>query len=141
MGKLDFEDYLKNRYYDQIKWYSSKSQHNQKMYKRFQAIVTIFSVLTPILLVIEGELLRWIAIISSVIVAIGTSLVKMFKYQENWINYRTTCETLKKEIHYYDAKLYDYANAEDPEALFVNRVESLISRENTLWLFSQKPER
>ena len=84
--------------------------------------------------------LRWIAIISSGIVAVGTALVKTFKYQENWINYRTTCETLRKEKHYYDAKLYDYRDAKDPEALFVERVEALISRENTLWLISQKPQ-
>jgi len=51
-----------------------------------------------------------------------------------------TCETLKKEIHYYNAKLHDYAYSEDPESLFVGRVESLISRENTLWLISEKIE-
>ena len=81
---------------------------------------------------------RWVAVVISALVAIGTSVLKTFKYQENWINYRTTCETLRKEIHYYNASLNDYNFSNDPMALFVERVEALISRENTLWLTVQK---
>lgn len=140
MDKQDFQDYLENRYYNQIKWYGSKSRYNQKMYKSCQIVITIFAVITPMLLFVQDKMLQWVAIVSSLTVAIGTALIKIFKYQENWINYRTTSETIKKEIHYYNARLHDYADAKDPEALFVDRVESLISRENTLWLVSQKPE-
>ncbi|MHC4367051.1 MAG: DUF4231 domain-containing protein [Planctomycetota bacterium] len=68
------------------------------------------------------------------------SILKTFKYQENWINYRTTCETLRKEIHFYRVGWGDYRDSKDREALFVERVESLISRENTMWLTTQQPE-
>jgi hypothetical protein len=74
----------------------------------------------------------------SAIVAIAATFSRSFNFQENWINYRTISETLKKEIHYYDAKLSEYQGAEDPEALFVSRVENLISRENTTWVTCQK---
>ena len=74
------------------------------------------------------------------LVAIVASALKTFKFQENWINYRTTCETLKKEIHFYEAGIGEYANAEDKEVLFVERVENLISRENTLWLSVHKEQ-
>jgi len=74
-------------------------------------------------------------------VAILASVLKIFKYQENWINYRTTCETLKKELYFYDAGLNDYSSSKDKEAHFVERVESLISRENTLWLSIHKEEK
>jgi len=67
-------------------------------------------------------------------VAILASAVRAFKFQENWINYRTTAETLKKEIHLYRAGAGEYARVPDREALFVERVESLISRENTTWV-------
>lgn len=110
------------------------------MFKTLITIVTVFSVLTPILLVI-GEWFTYLAIVTSGIVAIGTTLVRAFNYQENWINYRTTSETLKKEMYYYKAKLSDYHDAEDPEAIFVQRVESLISRENTMWLICQTPKK
>jgi hypothetical protein len=136
----EFNTYLKERYYDQIDWYDKKAGYNQRLYKTIQWCVIILAAITPILIVVGGTWERWCAVIISVLVAIGTSGLKVFKYQENWINYRTTCETLRKEIHYYKAGINDYGKCDDPMALFVQRVEMLISRENTLWLTVQKKE-
>ncbi|MHC4753400.1 MAG: DUF4231 domain-containing protein [Planctomycetota bacterium] len=126
METEDFQKYLKERYEDQINWYDKKSAWNQKLY--------------PVLVAIECESTRWPAVIIAALVAIGTSILKTFKYQENWINYRTTCETLRKEIHFFRAGVGDYRDSEGREALFVERVESLISRENTMWLTTQRPK-
>ena len=75
-----------------------------------------------------------LSLITSVLVAILATSLKTFKFEENWVNYRTTCETLKKEIHFFNAGLDEYKDSQDREGLFVRRVEALISRENTLWL-------
>ena len=140
MEDAEFEKYLEERYYPQIKWYDKKSISNQNIYKIIQWIVIILAAVTPVLVaIVDVEAwLRWVAVVISALVAIGTSVLKTFKYQENWINYRTTCETLRKEIHYYNASINDYESSNDPMALFVERVEALISRENTLWLTVQK---
>lgn len=53
----------------------------------------------------------------------ATSL-KTFKFEENWINYRTTCETLKKEINFFNAGIDEYKDSQDREGLFVKRVEA-----------------
>ena len=135
---MDFERYLEDRYNKQTNWYNEKANYNKKVYQGLQTLVIIFSVITPILVIIGEGWLRWFAVVSSGIVAIVATLLKTFKYQENWINYRTTRETLAKEIHYYNAKLFGYEEAEDPEALFVERVEAVISRENTYWIYVQK---
>ena len=42
-------------------------------------------------------------------------------------------EILKKEINYYESMIGDYQDSEDPEKLFVERVEYLISIEHTKW--------
>ncbi len=139
METEDFQKYLKERYEDQINWYDKKSASNQKLYRYFQWSVIILATITPVLVAMPQKT-RWPAIIIAALVAIGTSILKTFKYQENWINYRTTCETLRKEIHFYRAGLGDYRDSEDREALFVERVESLISRENTMWLTTQRPK-
>lgn len=141
MDSEDFQKYLKERYEDQINWYDKKSIWNQKRYKHFQGIIIVLSVITPILVAIVPETTRWPAVVISALVAIGTTSLKTFKYQENWINYRTTCETLRKEIHFYKADIGAYKDAEDREAFFIERVESLISRENTMWLMTQKPKK
>lgn len=139
METEDFQKYLKERYEDQINWYDKKSIWNQKMYRLLQTTIIVLSAITPPLVAIE--LTRWLAVFISALVAIGTTTLKTFKYQENWINYRTTCETLRKEIHFYTACLGDYKEMEDRESLFVERVESLISRENTMWLTAQGPKK
>jgi hypothetical protein len=140
MDAEGFERYLRERYDDQVKWYDEKAGWNQKLYRFFQWPVIVLSTVTPVLVAIMPEATRWPAAVIAVLVAIGTTSLKTFKYQENWINYRTTCETLRKEIHFYNARLGDYRDTEDLEALFVERVESLISRENTMWLSTHRPK-
>jgi len=145
LNKDEFEKYLKERYQDQIDWYEKKSSSNQSRYSKFQWTLIILSALTPVLIAIdfgfaEYSFLKWIAVITAVIVAICAGALRIFKYHDNWITYRTTSETLKKEIHLYNAGIGDYTNAKDKESVFVQRVESLISQENTLWLTVFKKE-
>jgi hypothetical protein len=134
MKESDFNNYLKNRYENQINWYSNSASRNKGFYIFFQWSVIILSVSLPVLIASVPNSWQWVIIILSILLAIGTAGLKTFKFQENWINYRTISETLKKEKHYYDAELDEYAQASDKEALFVDRIESVISRENTLWV-------
>lgn len=138
MAEIEFETYLKDRYDDQVDWYNGKAVTNQAIYRRMQWATLVLAAITPVL--IELRLESWLAHVPAVIaalVAILTAGLKAFKFEEHWINYRTTCETLRKEKHFYDWGLEGYDIAKDPkekQALFVERVENLISRENTLWL-------
>jgi len=141
MDKEKFDRYLTDRYEDQINWYDRKSVWNQLWYKRLQWGLIVLSSITPILIAIDAldDKMVWLAAIpltTATLVAIFTATIKTFSFQENWLNYRTTCETLRKEKFLYDAGAGAYARVTDKEALFVERVESLISRENTLWLAS-----
>ena len=138
MDAAEFQTYLDERYYPQIEWYDKKAIWNQKVYKYLQWGIIILAAITPVFVAISATWGKAIPIVLSCLVAIGTASLKTFKYQENWINYRTTCETLRKEIHYYNAKIDDYEYSDESMGLFVKRVEALISRENTMWLTVQK---
>lgn len=140
MDKNKFNGYLESRYRKETDWYDKKAIVNHRMYQIFQWTAIILSAFTPVLIVIGDGLVRWSAVAIAMLVAISTAALKTFKYQENWINYRTTCETLRKEFHYYEAGIQGYEGVEDKEALFVERVESLISRENTLWVVTHEKE-
>ncbi len=143
MDKEAISKYLTKRYEDQIAWYDSKASRNQTIYHLMQWSLIVLAAITPVLIELKPQppaaWVQW-ATVTSAIVAILTAGLKTFKYQENWINYRTTCETLRKEKHFYDAGLGEYGSAEDKAALSVDRVESLISRENTMWVSTQKAE-
>jgi hypothetical protein len=144
MDNEEFDKYLEERYYDQIKWYDRKSVWNHKAYDKFQWSAIILASLTPVLVLVGEDWSKWIAASVAVLVAIITGALKTFKYQENWINYRTTSEILRKEIYYFDANIQGYENFTDIEekrSMFIQRVENLISRENTSWVTVQEKEK
>lgn len=142
MDQPAFDRYVKERYQPQVVWYDGKANANQTKYRIVQWAVLVLAAVTPVLVAVGGEWQRWSAVVVSALVAIGTTALKTFKYQEQWINYRTTCETLRKEIHFFDARADGYRDAADDDEArirFVERVEQLISRENTLWLATRRP--
>ena len=142
MDKENFNKYLEERYNNQVKWYDEKSKLNQKIYKFMQLIIIIFAAITPILVLQREYYINIIAAVLAIIVAISAGSQKAFNYQENWISYRTTCETLKREYFFYTNKVQGYENAANPEGLFIERVESIISKENVCWIatYKKKPE-
>jgi hypothetical protein len=46
--------------------------------------------------------------VTSVLVAILATGLKAFKFEENCFNYRTKCETPKKEIHFFNVGVDEY---------------------------------
>ena len=127
MEKEDFQKYLTERYENQIDWYDKKSMWNQKMYRYFQWSVIILATITPVLVAIAPEKTRWLTVTIAALVAIGTTILKTFKYQENWINYRTTCETLRKEIHFYKIRETPINKPNSsPRRPFINYIHNFI---------------
>ena len=66
-------------------------------------------------------------------VAILSGMLGFFKFQEKWINYRTTSEQLKKEKYLYETGTEPYNQAGKSFNLLVKNCEALISGENTEW--------
>jgi gamma-glutamylcysteine synthetase len=143
MDENAFDTYVQERYENQLKYYSNASAKNQKKYKQFQWILIVLSALTPVIAALntfsvkiaghELPLSSVVVVISSV-VAILTTGLKTFNYQELWITYRSTYEKLKPEIHYYHFNVGEYGKPGiDKESLFVSRVESLLDAEHAQW--------
>jgi hypothetical protein len=146
MQKTEFEEYVNGRYCEQVRWYDRKSIDNKRWYLCLEWGLIIIAAVTPILVMMHltplsrYHFLNWLPVVTSGLVAVLASALKTFKFQENWANYRTTCETLRKEIHLYRFGVGAYAAADEREKFFVERVESLISRENTLWFTTYREE-
>lgn len=136
MEQENFDSYLALRYQTQIRWYDQKAKRYKWFYNIFQWIIILTSAVVPVLISVLPTEKNALVIILSVILSIATTATKAFKLQENWINYRTITESLKKEQYYYEAKIDCYSDQIDHQALFIERVESLISRENSLWIFT-----
>ncbi|MDJ0784137.1 MAG: DUF4231 domain-containing protein [Desulfosarcinaceae bacterium] len=128
-------EYIEARLDHQIKWYDDKSVWNQKWAKWLQAAQIVFAAIIPVLVTYVSDTTHWpriaVALLGAAI-AVITGLLGLYRFKENWIEYRTTCESLRHEKYRYLTKTEPYG-AEDALPTLVGRVEALISKENTNW--------
>ena len=131
---MDENEYLENRLNDQINWYNSRSGDNQTYYKNLRILEIVCAATIPFMAGL-GSVIQYNEFIVGflgVVIAVCAGVTALNKYQENWIMYRTTAETLKHEKYLYLTKSAPY----DGDLAFqylVERVEGLISRENSQW--------
>ena len=130
MVKMGAEQYLAERLDDEINWYDKKSQWNQKWFKWLRLAEIVAAAAIPFLSGKEQAAL--IVGLLGMLVAVAAAAVSLFKLQENWIQYRTTAEQLRHERFLFLTGIAPYDTAESFSRL-VERVENLISRENSLW--------
>ena len=136
MKNEEFAQYVKDRYQGQMNYYKVANRKNQKKYKLFQWILIVLSAITPVLAALMS---LWPGIqigvvIISALVAILTTGLKTFQYQELWVTYRATYEQLKPEIHYYNFGVGPYGEEGiDKESLFIARVEIILDKEHQGW--------
>ena len=132
---MNEEEYIKNRLDNQIDWYDRKSMKNQKSYKRLQLTAFFAAAAIPFLsgyISADIKLIQIIIGLLGFIIAVITAVLSIYKFQENWIEYRTTCESLRHEKYLFLTKASPYDSG-NPFTLFVQRIESLISKENSDW--------
>ena len=140
-------DYIQKRFEEQRDWYDRKSVYYKTLYYRSQWAIIGLSGMAPIMLVLGYAYgFTWASVLSGImpaIVAIIVSVQQFGRWQALFIEYRTTCETLKRQWYLYDAQIGDYEVSDDKERekVFVHHVEDLISRQNRTWVDSYRPER
>lgn len=133
---MTIEKYMSSRVDDQINWYDKKSISCQKKYKVSQTLEIILAALIPLLSAYTKNCAA-IAVIVGVLgaaITIIESITKLYKWHENWIEYRSTCELLRYQKHLFETKSAPYNNEpETIENLFVRNIENIISSENNKW--------
>jgi hypothetical protein len=139
---MDETQYVEERLEDQIRWYSRKSRSNKNWYQRLRAVEIVAAVSIPFLAgYLKNVPITKVTVgLLGLLVAAITGLVSLYRFQELWIEYRTTVEFLKHEKFLFQTKTQPY-DAEEAFALLVQRVEELISKEHTGWRqYTKRPE-
>lgn len=133
--EMNESDYFKERLDDQIAWYDAKSQSNQKSFKRLRVCEIVLACSLPILVGLPESTMPYataIAGLFGVAIAILSSVLALYKFEENWIEYRNTCESLKHQRFLYMTRSEPYHDTDAFNRL-VSCVEGLISKENSNW--------
>ena len=126
---------------DQIGWYDRKSRTSQRIFKLVKIVEILAAATIPFLASIDRREARWATAALGVMITILEGLLHLNQYQQNWIAYRSTCESLKHEKYTFLARASSYANSPDARALLAERIESLVSQEPAKWVAAQQQEK
>lgn len=132
---MNVDDFMKERVDDQIDWYKRKSGWNKKCYQYLRAIEIIAATSIPFLvgyMSLNASYVRTSVGLLGVLIAVIAGIISLYRFQENWVQYRTTCESLIHERFLFLTKAEPY-DVDSPFQLFVQRIESVVSTENTRW--------
>jgi hypothetical protein len=138
------DDPIIQRLEDQIDWYNRKSRSSQRIFKRMKVVEILAAALIPFLSGFSFAKVRTsIPIITGslgMLITVLEGLLHLNQYQQNWTNYRSTCEALKHEKYLYLGKAGPYANIANPMPLLAERIESLVSQEHAQWTSIQQQQ-
>ena len=112
-----------------------KKPYQNWIQERLQLVTIVSAACIPFIsgyLSSGPEFLKYFIGFLGMLVAISTAVNSLYKFQENWIAYRTTCESLLHEKYLYTTGTKPY-DVKEPFNLLVQRVELLISKENSSW--------
>jgi hypothetical protein len=139
-AQLPERDPIMERLEDQIAWYDRKSLANQRTYKRVKVVEILAAAAIPLLSAFKFSIMGLVTGGLGVVITVLEGLLHLNQYQENWIAYRSTCESLKHEKYTYLGKASPYSNVPDPHALLAERIESLVSQEHAKWASVQQQD-
>ena len=134
MTELSTDDPIQKRLEDQLAWYSQKSRAARRAFKRIKMVEIVSAALIPFLTGRSWPYEHFVIGGLGVLITVLEGILHLNQYQENWTNYRNTAESLKHEKFMFLAKAGPYANVADPRTALAERVEALISQENSQWV-------
>jgi Protein of unknown function (DUF4231) len=124
------------RLQDQIEWYDRKSGRAQSWFKRLKLATLVLAAGLPVAVAASAP--GWLVAAMGALVAVLEGVQQLYKFQENWITYRSTCEALRHEQYLYLAGAGPYAQAGSRDALLAERIEGLVSQEHAKWAAVQE---
>jgi hypothetical protein len=131
-GSQDGDAAVRTRLEDQIAWYDTKSQKNQRRFKELKVCQIVIAAGIPVAAAASAPV--WLMGGGGALIVVLEGLQQLQQYQQNWTTYRSTCERLKHEKFLFLAGAGPYASARQPESLLAMRVEGLVSQEHAAWV-------
>ena len=135
---MNATDPVMERLENQISWYDRKAVLNQRFYRSIKTSEIVAAALIPFVAAIDLPRAVWVTGAMGVLITILEGLLQLNQYEQNWISYRATCETLLREKFCYLAGAVHYAGIANPRALLAQRVESIVSQEHANWAMTRQ---
>jgi len=133
-------DQIIERLEDQITWCDVRRRPNMRWYKRLKILEIGAAAMIPFLAASGIPRAVIVTGVLGILVMPFEGILQLNQYYENWIRYRSTCESLKHEKYIFLPNAEPYAGVDNPRAMLAERVESLVSQERAKWATVQQQE-
>ena len=120
---------------DQLGWYDRKSGHQKRWFQRLKVAQLVIAAAIPVVAGVGAD--AWITGSLGAAIVVLEGVQQLFQYQQNWLGYRATAEALKHEKYLYLAQAGLYRDATARDAALAERVEALVSQEQSSWSAAQ----
>lgn len=140
--KFKDDDYINGRFIKAVLHYDYNGGRNSQQYTIMQVALLLASALTPLIVgleafvVVNSSILKLIALILSVFVAILGNYLTTFNLQAKWRTYRLIRESLITEFYKFYMSVEPYSSSMDKKEAritFATNVEKLIEDANKSW--------
>lgn len=133
MNPEHIQKYIDVDYARAIKFYDDRANSTKLTYRILSIyIITISALLTPLVAFAPDELLwRIVTALLTATIVIATGLLAHLKSHENWLTYRSSWDSLEREKRFFETRSGKYKDAEDPNVLFVEQIETIIAKEGS----------
>ncbi|MGQ4619929.1 DUF4231 domain-containing protein [Nocardia sp. R7R-8] len=130
------EGYISGRLEQYQQWYDGKSVKTKALHLRMRVVAVGGGVLVPALVNLPYVWAAPTVTVISLLVAGSVALESVFRYREQWKNYRSTEQLLGHEKVYFQTRTGSYEGLGDGAAFrqLVERVEAAIASENSATL-------
>ena len=130
-GQLTPEEYVEERLNPEMSYYNKSATLSKQRYLQMRAITVVGGALVPVLVNVDSQYIDLLTTAISLMVVLFVSLETVYRFREQWTNYRTAEQNLRNEYFLFTSKSGDYAGLDEPSAfaLFVNRIEQAIEAE------------
>jgi len=125
---------------DQLAWYGDRARLNQGRYKLLKVVEIAAAALVSVVGVWNIEQSALITALLGATVVVLEGVQHVYQYQSNWVAYRATAESLKREKYLHAAAAGAYANASDRDRILAERIEDVMSQEHTKWSASHETQ-
>ncbi|MFF4171839.1 DUF4231 domain-containing protein [Streptomyces sp. NPDC001744] len=135
-GEMTPQRYIETRLAQYQEWYDAKATRAKAMHQRMRTLSVVGGSLVPVLVNVDLDSARVAATVLSVVVVAAVSLESVYRYREQWKNYRSTEQLLGHERVYFEARVGPYHDLPKRQSfqLLVARVEKAIANENSATL-------
>ncbi len=114
-----------------MQWHNARAAWNKRRFYFVEITTLLAGAAIPIvnLWVSDSDLSRVLSGLLGGVILVAAGIGKLFKFHENWLQFRTLAEALEREAEFYRTGVADYAAADEAgrNRLLVERVENILA--------------